>query len=71
MTEAPVPYDSFLLRVWSIGPDAALVRVWRATLTRVRDGATQNFSNPADLLSFLEGKQTGTWHLTDSVEPGD
>ncbi len=60
MTNATLPYASFLLRVWSIGPDAASVRVWRATLTRVRNGATQDFMNPADLLACPEGKQTGT-----------
>lgn len=60
-----MPYDSYLLRVWSDGADASAGLVWRATLTRVRDGATQNFANPANLLAFLEGRQTGTWHLAD------
>ena len=48
-------HDSYLLRVW---PGAA---PWRATLTRVGDGASRTFTDPTALVVFLTDPSPSGW----------
>jgi hypothetical protein len=68
--EQPMPYDSFLLRVWPAQISDDSMSSWRATLIRIRDGATQTFTEPIQLVTFLEGRTAGNWRPTeDLVQP--
>ncbi len=52
-------YDSYLVRIWWLNPEARDAAQWRATVTRVHDGDHQTFSRPEVLLEFLTGPHRG------------
>lgn len=58
------PHDSYLLRVW---PGAG--SSWRATLTRVRDGATRTFTEPVALIDFLSDRALAGWPPASGESP--
>ncbi len=42
---------------------------WQATLIRIQDGATQTFTEPIQLVTFLEGRTAGNWRPTEDLVP--
>lgn len=65
-----MPYDSFLLRIWPAREAAVGAAPWRAILVRIQDGAKQTFTEPGQLLAFLQGRAVDAWHAPDEREQG-
>jgi hypothetical protein len=66
MTEAPPPYQSYLLRLWQASSDGK--GVWRASLESAQTGERRGFADLASLFTFLE-QQTSAAVRPDEHSP--
>jgi hypothetical protein len=54
MTDAPPPYQSYLLRLWQASNDGK--GVWRTSLESAQTGERRGFADLASLFTFLEAQ---------------